>query len=288
MKIKILFIVFLISANHVHAENWQNLLDENLSHWNVYLSYRHQPGYDGSVPTDETGNPIKPIGLSDGPDKEGVFSVRMENGEPILHVTGEIYGAATSKKQYGNYHLSLQFRWGDKKWPPRENLLRDSGILYHGQGEHGVEYWRSWMMSQEFQIMRGHVGDYWSQASSAIDIRALIPEYIMNPIADENEPFLKVGKGESIQGFVLRSKNVENAMGEWNTLELITVNGKSLHIVNGEVVMVLQNSRYIAHGKPVPMESGYIQLQSEAAELDYRRIRLRKISNLPERFSHLY
>ncbi len=39
------------------------------------------------------------------------------------------------------------------------------------------------MLSQELQIMEGHMGDYWCQVTSAMDIRAYTPEYIMKPIA---------------------------------------------------------------------------------------------------------
>lgn len=41
--------------------------------------------------------------------------------------------------------------------------------------------------------MQGHIGDYWKQATSAIDIRAYLPEHIMNPVADESQQFIKVG-----------------------------------------------------------------------------------------------
>ena len=83
--------------------------------------------------------------------------------------------------------------------------------------------------------MQGHLGDYWSQATSAIDIRAYLPEYIMNPVASETQPFLSVGHEQPIKGFVLRSENQE-LDGQWNELELICYEGQSLHIVNGKVV----------------------------------------------------
>ncbi|WP_337842738.1 family 16 glycoside hydrolase [Rheinheimera sp.] len=156
-------------------------------------------------------------------------------------------------------------------------------------GEHGKEYWRSWMLSQEFQIMQGHTGDYWSQASSAIDIRAFLPESIMNAVADERQPFLAVGAGEKNQGFVLRKDNHELPDGQWNTLELICFEGQSLHIVNGQVVMVLRNSRYRdEQGQVQPLVQGKLQLQSEAAEVFYRRIQLKSLSRLPARYQALF
>ena len=129
--------------------------------------------------------------------------------------------------------------------------------------------------------MEGHMGDFWSQINSAIDIKAFIPEgEMMNAVADESQPFIPFGNG-GVSGFCMRSANYENAPGEWNTLELICFNGKSLHIVNGHVAMILENSRQIEDGKPVPMIKGKIQIQSEAAEVFYKDIRIRNIESMP-------
>ncbi|MGL1956711.1 MAG: DUF1080 domain-containing protein [Colwellia sp.] len=297
MKLTINFILvitffFSLSAS-AKQQHWQPLLDDQLSQWQAYLSYRHKEGYNGNVPTDKQGKNIKAVGLLDNPKRYGVyttFSEQTANGtSTILKVSGEIYGGLTSRKIYRNYHLKLKFKWGDKIFDPRKKLLKDSGILYHAIGEHGKEYWRSWMVSQEFQIMRGHVGDYWSQGNSAIDIRAFLPEYVMNAVADESQPFRGVGANQSIDGFVLRKENHEKPVDQWNQLELICFEGKSLHIVNGKVVMVLQNSRTVdKNGVETPLLEGKIQLQSEAAEVFYKDIFIREITTLPQQYATLH
>lgn len=261
---------------------WISLLDHELSQWDVYLSYRHQTDYNGSEPKDIEGNIIPPIGLN--PEGYEVFTVSKNNEEPILKVSGEIYGCLISKKEYENYRLRLKVKWGDKKWTPRKDKLKDSGILYHSIGPMGAEYWRSWMLSQEFQIMEGHMGDYWNQATSAIDIRAYIPEGVMNPVADPRPSFIGVGSGEKAGGFCMRSMNTELPDGEWNTLELICYEGKSLHIVNDEVVMILKNSRYVENGKSIPMTKGKIQIQSEAAEVYYKDIAIQPLDAMPDEY----
>ena len=68
----------------------------------------------------------------------------------------------------------------------------------------------------------------------------------------------------------MRQFNAEKPDNQWNTVELICFEGQSLHIVNGQVVMVLKNSRYQQDGRDVPMWEGKIQLQSEAAEVFYK------------------
>jgi hypothetical protein len=266
---------------------WTDLLDKNLSDWDNYLSYRHQIGYNGETPKDTAGNLIHPVGFNQaGYD---VFTVIEENNEPpVIRISGEIYGCLITKEEYSNYHLTLQVKWGDKKWDPRKRLLKDSGILYHSIGPIGEDYWRSWMLSQEFQIMEGHMGDFWSQMNSAIDIKAFIPEgKMMNAVADESQPFIPFGNG-GVSGFCMRSANYEKADGEWNTLELVCFNGKSLHIVNGHVAMILDNSRQIVEGKPVPLIRGKIQLQSEAAEVFYKDIRIRNIESIPAEYSKYF
>lgn len=267
--------------------DWQPLLDQQLSHWDRYLSFRHQQGYDGTPPKDANGQLIAPIGLN--PPNDNVFQVVPGPDGPELRISGEIYGALTSKQSYQNYHLRLQFRWGERKWPPRQQLLKDSGILYHAIGAHGQEYFRSWMLSQEFQIMQGHLGDYWSQASSAIDVRAYPSESLKSAAADASQPFISVGQGADWPGYVMRSVNRERPAGQWNSLELICVDGQSLHIVNGEVVMVLRNSRYIDdQGQVQPLIAGKIQLQSEAAEVFFRQIEIRPLNALPAAYQALF
>ena len=90
---KIIFIVFLafvFSSSKQENQNWTNLLEKDLSHWDNYLSFKHQIGYNGQEPKDEHGNIIPPVGFN----KPGydVFSLIEENNEPVLKISGEIYG----------------------------------------------------------------------------------------------------------------------------------------------------------------------------------------------------
>jgi len=136
--------------------------------------------------------------------------------------------------------------------------------------------------------MEGHSGDYWSIKNSAIDVRAFIPEESMNTVADAGQPFLPVGTGTDRMGFCLRSANYESPHNDWTTLELICFGDKSIHIVNGKVVMVLKNSRYVTDQGTFPLASGKIQLQSEAAEIWYKDIRISKVDRIPEEYVNLF
>lgn len=280
--IAILFLCFTSFGCSHQENNWNSLLDKDLSEWEMYLSYAHKPGYTGQTPLDEHGDTIQPVGYNN--NLNNVFSVIDDQGEPVLRISGEIYGCVFTRQEYENYHLKLQVRWGSKKWDPRLNDPMDSGILYHSQGECGHDYWRTWMLSQEFQIMEKSFGDYWSQMTSQIDIKAVKPGGIENYIYDPAGSTLSFGSGTGNSGYCQRSRDYEKPMGEWNTVELICYGDKSLHIVNGHIVMALSNSRYLLDSVSTPLIKGKIQLQSEAAEVFYKGIMIRNIESLPKEY----
>jgi hypothetical protein len=156
------------------------------------------------MPADDSGRAIEPVGYNIDP--ENVFSVSIEDNEPILRISGDVYGCIFTKSEFENYHLQLKVKWGQGKSVPRLDKLRDSGIVYHSIGKSGVDYWRAWMLGQEFQIMEGHMGDYWNISTSAIDIRAFLPEGRMNSVASAKQPFLPFGSGQP-EGFCMRSED---------------------------------------------------------------------------------
>lgn len=260
---------------------WEKLLDRKLSKWDTYLAFKHTDGDKGAIPKDANGNPVKPIGYNK--DTAHVFSVVMENGEPVLRISGEIYGCIFTKQDFANYRLKLKYRWGDKKWVPRLNDYKDSGVLYNSQGEAGVDYWHAWMLAQEFQVGEASTGDRWAIASSWADIRASkrpdTAAYIFDPSAPARE----------FSGYCQRSANYESkGPGAWTELELVCYGGKSVHIVNGHVVMALSNSRYKDGDKFKPLTHGKIQLQSEAAEVFYKDIEIQQISEMPAEYNKYF
>jgi hypothetical protein len=58
-----------------------------------------------------------------------------------------------------------------------------------------------------------------------------------------------------------------NCRWQWNTLDLITFNGDSIHVVNGRVVMRLHNAQRLEDDAPEPITSGKICLQTKAANV---------------------
>jgi hypothetical protein len=75
--------------------------------------------------------------------------------------------------------------------------------------------------------------------------------------------------------------DAEHPTGEWNTLDLYCHGDTSVHMVNGRVMMVLYHLAQSDSGKVSSLSRGRIQLQSEGAEVFYKRIKIQPISRIP-------
>jgi hypothetical protein len=226
---------------------------------------------------------LKPLGLN--PPGQTVISVVEQGGKPVLRITGEYYGCLVTKQDFSNYRFRAQFKWGGKKWEPRLTEPKDSGVLYHSRGSFGVDYWKSWALSQEFQVIEHGIGEYWTQATSAFDIRVdpkkageEAPRW--NPQAPWTQ-FL-APNNHALAG------SDEDKPGEWNSIELVCFQDDCVHVVNGKVVMALANARYKQGDTFVPMTGGKLQIQSEAAEVFYRNLEIKPIKTMPKEYAKYF
>jgi hypothetical protein len=263
------------------AGEWQPLLDKSSSNFDVDLSYRGDQimsVLQGTAPEN-----LKPIGMN--PPGQDVFSIIEQGGKPVLRISGEIYGCLVTRQDFSNYHFRARFKWGEKIWEPRLIEPKDSGILYHSRGPYGVDYWKSWALSHEYQVIEHGLGEYWTQATSAMDIRAypkkegeVAPRW--NPAAPWME-FISPNK-HALAG------SDEDRPREWNEIELVCFQDNCVHLANGTVVMALKNARFKDGDRFVPMTGGKLQIQSEAAEVFYQDIEIRAIDAMPAQFAGLF
>ena len=197
----------------------------------------------------------KPTPLYNGRDLEGWYtfhhtygknddrenSIKSENG--MLHFCGQDMGYLCTEKSFGNYYFKAVFRWGEKKFPPRLDRARDSGILYHLQDTIPDKVWPP---SIECQIQENDCGDYWCVGGTNAD--------------SPNETII-MGK----QKRIVRTANYENPGQEWNTIEVICLDDRSWHYVNGHLVNQATNLSF---------SEGRILLQLEAAEIFYKTVEI--------------
>ena len=252
---------------------WEYLFDgSSLDGWDTYLGPEWGEGITWATIAEQ---PARGLNV----DTLGVFTIAEEDGQKVLRISGEYWGGISSKDEFENYHLQLQFKWGEKRWYPREEDKRDSGLLYHAGGEHGAGS-GFWLQSQEFQIQEGDCGDYWAVATSVVDVTALL-DADSNYVYDPRGELTAFGRDTPAGSHCLKFPDSEKTSGEWNTLDLYCYGGTSWHVVNGTLSMKLENSRQEIDGTSSPLTKGKIQLQSEAAEVFYRDIKIRPLEEEP-------
>jgi hypothetical protein len=256
--------------------HWKQLFNgKNLKGWHTYL------GPD----LDDNGKPLTGIPIGLDKDPRHVFTIVEMDGEKLIRISGENWGAISTKEEYENYHLQLQFKWGVLSWGQKKNKKKDSGLLYHSVGKYGADY-GAWMRSQEFQIEETNCGDYWGVAGGMADIPVIKKsesEYVYNP-----KGTVTTFKEGSKQGRrCIKITDAENPTGEWNTLDLYCHGDTSIHVINGKLMMILYHGRQADNGLELPLAKGEIQIQSEGAEVFYRQIRIETISQLPSDLLYL-
>jgi hypothetical protein len=211
-------------------------------------------------------------------DPNEVFTVR--NG--VIAISGEEYGCITTNEEFENYKLVVEFKWGENTHVPRLEKTRDSGILLHSIGEDGG-YSGIWMHSIECQVIEGGTGDIIVVGDGSPDFAVTCPvasekqgsSYVFNP---EGEP-VTVHQGrinwygrdpdwKDEKGF-RGADDVEKPVGKWNKIECI---------VKGKEIMIYLNNKLVNHAFEVKPHKGRIQIQSEGAEIFFRKVELTLLS----------
>jgi hypothetical protein len=283
--------LFACAATGRAADGWKPLWNgKTLDEWTTWLKKPEPTSQVPGMTKGADGKYTEAIGLNRDPLK--VFSVVEVDGKPAIRVSGEVFGELRTKGSFSNYHLRLEFKWGEKKWPPRDKptSVRDSGLLYHVHAEPGAEG-RTWARSVELQIQEHDVGDLYAIGSMILvksKLRAGTgvtanpkPVYDYDPAGTWNV-FAQV---PGMDGRCVKQPDAEKPTGEWNTVEVIALGEECIHIVNGKVVMRLSHPLRIDTPKPQVVTAGQLILQSEGAELFYRNLELRPITAVPAEFA---
>lgn len=174
-------------------------------------------------------------------DPEKVFDI--ENG--LLHISGKEFGYICTEKPFKDFHLIVEFKWGEKKYPPRDadTTKRDNGILYFVPLNAKDTVWPKGV---ECQIQEGDVGDFWM-----VDSATIVVDGVRTVPKDYNR--------------AAKKKDAENKHGEWNRVEVMVKDGIIKHLVNGVPVN---------EGSNADVSEGKIIIQSEGAEIYYRKIEI--------------
>jgi hypothetical protein len=188
-----------------------------------------------------------------------------------------VMGYIGTEKEYGDYHLRFQYRWGAKKFQPRLALKRDAGFYYHILGPDSV-----WPRALQFQVQQTDVGDlialYGFRLDTTTDPKTFgddIPTF--QPADRGGKPRVMGGKGIAYQGRLPGEIEVDG----WNTAEVIARGDTTTHVLNGRVVNEGRNVRLVEPEKPGaparPITRGRVALEIEAAEIFFRNVEIRSL-----------
>ena len=226
-------------------------------------------------------------------DPDRVFTVVDQiDGAPAIRISGQQWGGLITNERYANYRLVTEYRWGNLTWGARKNILRDSGILLHCQGEEGnykTDFTGAWMRSIECQIIEGGTGDMilvggherGSTERISPSLKATVVPGKTHPLWSPNGTLTQFGRGPGTRVFwrdkdpdvenvtgARGQKDVEKPWGEWNRLELICEGANVAFILNGVQVNGGQDGTF---------REGKLLFQSEGAEVFFRRIELHPV-----------
>jgi hypothetical protein len=246
---------------------------------------------------DEPVRPAKPIPLFNGKDLAGLYTwLRDSKGEDpkkvftvrdgVLHVSGDGIGYLATEKEYRDYHLIVEYKWGKETFGSK--TVRNSGILLHAIGPDGGAGKGAWMSSIECQLAQACVGDFIVIRGNDADGKAipvtLTSDTVLGP--DKRTRWRKGGKPTAYSGkqfwwslhdpdfkelIDTRGKNdVESQLGEWTRVECICDGKRITVIVNGTTV----NEAY-----EVYPSAGKILLQSEGFEILFRKFEIRPLTH---------
>lgn len=234
---------------------------KNLKNWEIYL-----------------GSPITGFEeLAKKATPESTYQVIKMDGQNVIRVSGDINAALATKSEYENYHIRLEFKWGEKVYG-----RRNSGLLYHSFGPFGASF-GTWMANIEHQLMHDNLGDTYLMNNTYCETKVIKSDdgkmFFYSP-EGQTTSFSEVDNGRSIK----KAKDAEKTLGEWNTVDLYCFGQTAVHVVNGQVVMINNNCSKIENGKKIPLTKGKIQLQSEGGEFFIRKVEVKKIKGIPAQY----
>jgi len=219
-------------------------------------------------------------------DPRKVYSLK----EGVLRISGDGLGYLATKQTFQDYHVRLQFKWGERNWPwgDRVGKARDSGLFLHATGPDGNSHDGNgaFMAAIECNIFEGAVGDFLLIRGDDAHGKLIAPR-IKAEMADqfdaEGWPTFQLGGGsktierwgrlnhrfkspewEDVTGF--RGLHDVVVPGAWNQLECRC---------KGDQILIFVNHTLVNKARNVWPNSGRILLQCEGSEIYFRKMEIR-------------
>jgi hypothetical protein len=236
-------------AVDLSKEEWVNLFNgKNLDGWYTFLA-------------------------SSGRNNDPKRIFKVERG--MIHILdqppteeSQEYGYLGTEREFSNCHIRAEFKWGEKRFAPRAQDKRDSGLLYYVVGPDVI-----WPRSLQLQIQETDVGDLWLNGGATV----------MTSLESEYPPTYGDGlvQRHVEGGRIATSSDFEDRNG-WNTLEVILDGDRIVHLVNGRIVLRAWNLRQPDPSNPmktIVLDRGRVLLEAEGAEIWFRKVQMKPLSS---------
>ena len=251
-KILSLFAVacFILSCSHTNNENWISLFNgKDIDNWTVKI-HHHDVG-------DNYGNTFRV--------EDSMIKIRYDQYDEFNDRFGHLY----YNTPYSHFKLKFDYRFTGiwRKDAPEYTEL-NSGVMYHSQDPRTMLKEQDWPISVEFQLLAG------------------LKDSLPRPTGNMCSPGTDVVyEGKIDPRHCINSSSKTYFGDQWVHAELIVL-GDSLvtHIINGDTVLQYSKpqigggvaNRYDPNIKidGKLLKEGFIALQSEGQEIDFKNIRL--------------
>ncbi len=263
------------------------------------------------APTSSLAAATAPTGkvdlLADPSFKNWVFHLSEKNSlstkreevavikDGVLQVTGKGFGYFRTKEAYRDYHLVMEYRWGENTWSKRADRARDCGLLLHSHGPDGA-FGGAWQSCIQAQMLEGSMGDInvlqgKDREGNLITTR-LTCEVEKTPGGYRwkkgGQPLTFPPAGKSAASIRWKdrdpewkdqkgfrgARDLDKPPGEWNRMEVIC---------EGDSYCILLNGVVVNEGRKAQPDSGFIGVQNEWAECFMRRFELWPIGAFTEK-----
>ncbi len=165
----------------------------------------------------------------------------------MIRMHGKNIGYLMSKKSYKNFEFQLDYRWNMEEKYNRGSGKKNSGVMYNIPIDSPDNIWPKGI---QFQIKEKNTGDF-----IFLDkITAVVNGKLVEP-------------GASVTSAKF-SEN-EKSYGEWNSIVIISYNGKITQFLNGKLV----NECFEASSL-----EGKISLNYEGSPIDFKNIQIKNIA----------
>lgn len=183
-----------------------------------------------------------------------------------------------TRDEHQDFVLHLEYKWGDKKYAPRMHRVMDAGLVFHIYDSQP----NNWPYGVECQIEDGNVADLWLLSATAdVATRPNPRPRTPDPLQD-NSPYYAPDGPMATQGGYRKFLRIRHAASfekpGWNSVDVVVRGDQAVYLVNGRVGMRLTNMKKWDGQRWVRLDRGKILFQAEYADISYRDIKIRPVT----------